>query len=78
MKIKLTLTAEKDTLTTEQIEKVSKKEFNQFMKYQKTHETTNKQINKKMEKLKMDIFYFHMLKEKRDNLEKIMTDFFKE
>jgi hypothetical protein len=48
------------------------------MKYQKTHETTNKQINKKMEKLKTDIFYFHMLKEKRDNLEKIMTDFFKE
>jgi hypothetical protein len=78
MKIEVIITPEKETLTTEQIAKVSKKEFNQFMKHQKIHERTVKQINNKTEKIKKELFFFELLKMKRDNLEKIMTDFFTE
>jgi hypothetical protein len=78
MKIEVIITPEKETLTTEQIAKVSKQEFNQFMKHQKIHERTVKQINNKTEKIKKELFFFELLKMKRDNLEKIMTDFFTE
>jgi hypothetical protein len=78
MKIEFIITQEKEVLTTEKTAKESKRELKVFNKQQKIHERWMKQINKKEEKLKKDLFNFQLLKMKRDNLEKIMTDFFTE